>query len=108
MIGVEDDGTISGLAHDLKLLGNSIDRFQQLLTALISENIGAQFSQLIKIRFGNMNEDDICVIDVEKSPEPVYLKGSKGKEFFIRVGNTTRALDPEQTVNFINMNWNYI
>ena len=108
VIGVEDDGTISGLAHDLKLLGNSIDRFQQLLTALISENIGAQFSQLIKIRFGNMNEDDICVVDVEKSPEPVYLKGSKGKEFFIRVGNTTRALDPEQTVNFINMNWNYI
>ena len=28
------------------------------------------------------------------------------KIFYIRVGNTTRDLDSEQTVNFINMNWN--
>ena len=48
----------------------------------------------------------ICVLDVKRSSEPIYLNGPKGKEFYVRVGNTTRPLDPQQTVNFINMNWN--
>ena len=52
-----------------------------------------------------MNGNQICVVDVKKAPEPAYLNNKKGKEFYIRVGNTSRSLDPEETVNFINMNW---
>ncbi len=105
IIGVEDDGTIVGLGNDLKLMQGSIDKFEQLLTTLVSEYIGTEYFGLIKMRFEQMNENQICVVDVKKAPEPVYLNNKKGKEFFIRVGNTSRSLDPEETVSFINMNW---
>jgi len=105
IVGVEDDGTIFGLINDLKLLGGSLDKFQQLFGSLIHENIGPQYSQFIKLRFESMNGENICVVDVDKSPEPVFMKSSKGKEFFIRESNTSRSLDSEQTVNYINMHW---
>ena len=103
LVGVEDDGTIFGLSNDLKFLEGSLDKFQQLVGSLIHENIGPQYSQFIKLRFESMNGENICVIDVDKSSEPVYMKSSKGKEFFIRECNTSRSLDSEQTVNYVNM-----
>jgi hypothetical protein len=36
VIGVEDDGTILGLGHDLKLLSGSRDKLEQLLTRLVT------------------------------------------------------------------------
>jgi hypothetical protein len=36
---------------------------------------------------------------------PVFLKTEKGKQFFIRVGNTTRALDHEETLRYTETNW---
>ena len=105
IIGVEDNGDIYGLEEDLKLVGGSLDRFQQLLSSLIVDYLGAAVSPFIQIRFEDIKGKTICVIDVDKAPEPVYLKGERGKEFHVRVGSTTRALDPEQTVAYINNNW---
>jgi predicted HTH transcriptional regulator len=51
-----------------------------------------------------MDGKTICVVKTSKSSEPTFLDGQRGREFFIRVGNTTRALDPEQTVNYIELN----
>jgi len=45
----------------------------------------------------------VWVIDVGRTPDPVYLKGAKGKEFFISVGNISRALNPEETVGYVSM-----
>jgi hypothetical protein len=47
----------------------------------------------------------VCVVEVEKTPEPAFLKTPRGREFFIRFGNTRRALDPEQTMHYVQMNW---
>lgn len=106
IIGVEDDGTIYGLENDFKLVNNSLDKFQQLLVSLISEYIGPEYFHLIKMRFEDMNGEKIGIVDVQRSPEPVYQNVNNKKTFYVRVGNTTRELDSEQTVNFINMNWN--
>ncbi len=105
LIGVEDDGGIYGLDQDLKLVGNSIDRFQQLLADLISRHLGAAIMPLIKIRFERIEGKPICIVEVEKSPRPVFLDGPKGKEFYVRALTTTRALDPEQTVQYIQTHW---
>ena len=39
------------------------------------------------------------------SPEPAFLKNAKGKEFYVRTGNTSRTLDAEESVSYIQMNW---
>jgi hypothetical protein len=31
----------------------------------------------------------------------VFTKTEKGREFYVRVGNTTRALDTEETLRYI-------
>lgn len=105
VIGVEDDGKINGLDNDLKILQGSSDRFEQLLTSLTSEYIGPEYSGLIKIRLENVDDKSVCVIEADKAQEPAFLKGDCGKEFHIRLGNTTHLLDAEETVRYIQMNW---
>ncbi len=105
IIGVEDNGDIYGLERDLSLLEGSRDKFQQLLSSLIVEYIGAGIIPLCRIRLEEVKEKLICVIEVDRASQPVYLKGEKGAEFYVRFGTTTRALDPEQTTAYIESNW---
>lgn len=105
LIGVEDDGSVCGLDDDLRLLHKSKDNFLQLFNSLISEYIGPEYAGLIKTRLEDINGKSICVVDVAKALDPVYLKSVRGKEFFIRTGNATRSLDPEQTVAYVSMHW---
>jgi hypothetical protein len=105
VIGVEDDGHILGLARDLHIVHNSRDRFEQTLMNLVRDRIGAEFAPFIKSRFENADGQIVCVVDVDKAPEPAFVDGPRGKEFYTRLGNTTRTLDPEETVRYVQMNW---
>jgi predicted HTH transcriptional regulator len=105
IIGVDDTGTPYGLENDLRLLSGSLDKFSQLLSSLLADHIGPQYAHLVKSRFEEIDNMSVCVLDVENAPEPVFVNGAKGKEFFVRVGNTTRALDPQQTMQYVEMNW---
>jgi uncharacterized protein YaaQ len=105
VIGVEDDGHVYGLDNDLKTTDNSVDRFEQLLTSLVSDKIGAEHSHFIDIRHEHVDGSTVCVVDVDRSLEPAYLRGRRGAEFHVRVGNTTRLLDAEETVDYVQMNW---
>ncbi len=105
IIGVEDNGAVYGLDDDLNTVQQSTDKYLQLLFALIAENMGPQYSALVKVRIEPINGKQVCVVDVDKAPEAVFVAGQRGKEFYIRVGNTTRALDPEQAVSYIDNNW---
>jgi len=106
IIGVEDNGAVFGLERDLKTVkGQSLDGFAQLLNNLIGTRIGVEFAHFIKIRFEHIDGRSVCIVDVDKAPEPVFMDGPQGKVFFIRHGNTTRALDPEEMYHYIQMNW---
>jgi predicted HTH transcriptional regulator len=105
VIGVEDDGHVLGLEQDLKTLRNSRDRFEQTLMNLVHEKIGGEFGPFIKIRFEQMDGQLVCVVDVDKAQLPAFMEGPRGKEFYTRLGNTTRTLDPEETVRYVQINW---
>ena len=105
VIGVEDDGHILGLAQDLKAMQNSKDRFEQKLMSLVCDRIGAEFASFIKTRFEEIGGQTVYVVDVDRVPEPAFMEGPRGKEFYVRLGNTTRTLDPEETVRYVQMNW---
>jgi len=106
IIGVEDNGGILGLGRDLQLVtGKSLDGFEQLLTRLIGDHIGVEYARFIKTRFEKLNGESVCAMDVEQAPEPAFVDSPRGKEFFVRHGNTTRALDTEEAHRYIQMNW---
>ena len=101
LIGVEDSGQIFSLERDLNLVGGSQDRFLQLLNSLVADRIGIQYTPYVAARIDSVNGKSICVVDTSKSSEPAFLSGQRGREFYVRVGNLTRALDPEQTLTYI-------
>ena len=105
VIGVEDDGHIIGLENDLKQHSGSLDQFEQLLSSLIAEFIGPQYTIFIDTRFEIIEGQRVCLVEIDKSQEPAFLKSVRGREFHVRVGNTTRALDIAESVSYIDMNW---
>ena len=105
VIGVEDDGAIFGLEQDLKLLSGSRDKFEQLLTQLLTDMIGAGIAPLYRLRFEGVEGKEVCIVDVERASEPVFLRTDKGKQFFVRVGNTSRPLDHEEMLRYKETNW---
>ena len=73
--------------------------------SLIYEHIGAQHSPAIDIKIKPIEAKQVCVVEVERGSEPAFLTGLRGKEFHIRMGNTTRILDSEETMDYILTNW---
>ena len=105
LIGVEDSGEIYGLEKDLNILEGSQDRFLQLLNSLVADRIGIQFTPYVSSKMDAVDGKPICIIDTSKSPEPAFMSGAKGdRKFYVRVGNTTRPLDPEQTLAYLENN----
>lgn len=105
VIGVEDNKIICGLEADLKIVENSEDKFLNLLNTIINDSIGPEYGALVKVRLEPINGKIVCMIDVDRSLIPAYLEFENHKEFFIRMGNTSRSLDPEETVKYIGQNW---
>ncbi len=105
VVGVEDNGNILGLANDLATAQNSFDKYMNLLSTLVTEEIGAEFAPFIKMRLEPIDGKHVCVVDVYQAPQPAFLKSEKGAELYIRFGPTSRLLDTEEAVKYINMNW---
>lgn len=104
LVGVEDDGTVCGLGRDLATLPErSLDAFQQTLVSLMRDHIGPHFSALVHIRFEEVVGEVVCLLDVDAAPEPAFLSGPRGKEFFVRMGNTSQPLNPEETLKYVQM-----
>lgn len=72
-IGVEDNGNILGLEKDLELVGNSRNKFEQLLANLISEYLGSRYAPLLKGHFEEVDGTTISVFEIRPSPDLVYL-----------------------------------
>jgi predicted HTH transcriptional regulator len=102
LIGVQDDGAIVGLSQDLNLLRGSRDQFEQLLVNIVAEAIGAALGHYYRIRFEPVDDKLVCVVEVDPVRDSgVFVKTEKGKEFFVRQGNTTRSLDPSDTHDYL-------
>ncbi len=106
IIGVEDDGNIFGLERDMSLIGRKdLDGFTQELTRLIVKDIGVEYAALIKARFAEIEGKQVCAVDVDKAPEPVFVNTKRGKIFYVRFNNTTRKLDIDELHRYIQTNW---
>ena len=101
IIGVEDSGDLYGLDNDLKAVGGSTDRFEQLIVSLAVNGIGPLAAQNIQIRFELLRGVEICVVAVNAIRGGVFLKTDNRKQFYVRIGNTTQPLDSEDTHEYL-------
>jgi len=104
LIGVKDDGTIFGLEKDLERFGNE-DKFELHLSNIIEANIGKNFMPYIHIEFHEAEGKTICLVSVEKSPRPAYLRSGNQERFFVRLGNHSKELSIGEAQDYIKEHW---
>lgn len=99
IIGIKDDGTISGLEID-----NFANPDKCLLHCknLISHHIGPEFTPFIQVKFGKIEDHSIIAIECERVRKPVFLKIGKSEEFLIRSGPSNTKLTMSQMVKYLN------
>lgn len=106
LIGVDDNRNIIGLENDYSTFKKKDkDGFSQKLVQILSKYLGNEYGEFWNIKFKKINDKEICVIEVKKSPEPVYTKKKVEEEFFIRKGTSTRPLTIREAHKYINHHW---
>lgn len=94
LIGVDDDGEITGIDADFETLKHANpDGFERLLMDTAKEGLGGNACALIHCRFHQLSEQTVCRVIIEKSLEPIYFTDKGVARFMLRAGNSTRELD---------------
>jgi len=108
LIGVNDDGEIVGIENDVKTLSKkNLDGYELHLNSVIASSIGPEYTPFINICFDEFEDKKVCIIEIESSTHPIFIKNNDRREFYIRQGNSTRLLDSEETHKYIEIKFNY-
>jgi hypothetical protein len=109
LVGVEDDGTIHGLADDYAVVpGRDRDGFELWLRTLLAERLGRAETADVGVSFATLDGKDVCRIDVAPADVPVFVGSSGGArtaDFHLRVGNATRKLLTDEVLEYQRRRW---
>ncbi len=103
MIGVSNEKEIKGLKKDYNTLGRKKekDEFSLRLTQLITNHIGNKFSDYWKINFLTIDDKEICIVEVQPNPAPVFTKKGNEEKFYVRKGSATRPFKISEAYYYI-------
>lgn len=109
ILGIADNGKVTGLENDYKTLskGNR-DGFELFLSQLISDKITGPSASLCRISFHEIDDKDICRIDVAASASPVFACAENSREhtdFWVRQGNRTVQFYGTDLAEYIKEHW---
>ena len=111
MIGVNDDGDAIGLDRDYGSLNGNKDEFEIHLRNVLNEALGKSFiASNVKVVFSDINEVEVCKIEIQKSKKPLYLntiddRGQKQEKFYVRSGNTSQELLTSEISGYVANNY---
>ena len=98
LIGVTDDGEITGLERDVF---ESEDKCRLHFKNLVSKHIGADLSKYIRFIMVKMDEKTVGVVRCDRADEPVFMKDGNKEHFYIRNGPSSDELPVSQALNYI-------
>jgi serine/threonine protein kinase len=108
LIGVADTGEPKGLHDDLQDFSDkkTVDGFELKFRDALSKNVNPDPNQLVTLSFPYANGIQICRVDVNRSPRPVFLVAKSPAEFFVRKGNASPPVtDIRQACEYVNDHW---
>lgn len=106
VIGVADNGEIIGLEQDYRTLNRQDrDGFEQFIVSLVKRHLGGDLCPLVHVAFGQLEGQDVCRLVMEPSSRPVYLRNGRETTMFVRMGNSTRALDVREAIEYSKRRW---
>ena len=105
LIGVGDDGSVLGLADDLKTFGAKadLDAYELFLRQHLDNSLSIQTAGIVNIRFESVDGVTVCEVSVAASGKPVFAKsngkgGPDSTEFWVRIGNATKQFHGDDMV----------
>lgn len=98
LIGVADDGTITGLAQDG--FANE-DKCGLHFKNLVNQHIGAELSKYLRFGIYRVDDKQVAVVACRRSLEPAFLKTGKNEAFYIRSGPSSDELPVSKVVAYI-------
>jgi hypothetical protein len=111
IIGMEDDGQVLGLEKDFetfsKKRGDKADWFKRQISTVIEKYLGGWVLGLVRIKLVSIDNNQLCIVRVQPSPEPCYMKMLNGKEqFYIRSSASSKPLlNPSDINKYIVQRW---
>jgi type I restriction enzyme R subunit len=118
LIGVADDGTVFGLESDYasrsKPTQDPRDWFQQHLANILSASVGDAAATNVRPHMHHVDGHDLCRVQVDPAGFPVEAKVIKQKgdgsmattiEFYVRIGNGTKALNAVEREKYVAQRW---
>jgi hypothetical protein len=118
LIGVADDGTVSGLGLDYATVTkpgkNNRDLFLLLLTDVVVTSMGEAAAAAVTMQIHTVDGHDVCRVHVRPSPFPVDAtvtvekKGQFEKKtaLYVRVANNTREItDATERQKYVAARW---
>ena len=109
LIGVADDGTVTGLEEDYATLSDgNRDGFERFLTQLIGDKISGPSPALCRTSVHEVNGKDVCRINVAASAKPVFARPANSKEFtdfWVRQGNKTEKFHGSELLDYKEVHW---
>jgi len=104
LIGVRDDGSISGIETDVF---ENDDKFLLHFWNLVKSSLGQESSPYIKTFLEKFDGKTVCRVSCKPAPFPVFLQQKGfGEEFYIRVGPASAALEIREALKYINDRFN--
>ncbi len=106
-IGVRDDREVIGVEQDLEYKKWDIDKYVRSLTSAIITELGGVAGTMTTISIREYEGRKICFIEIQRSPDPIYMKTTKNPEtFYVRINNSTRELTGPNLVAYVRKRWN--
>lgn len=109
LIGVNDAGEAVGLDEDLGLMKHpDVDRYELWLGDHLERCLGKPALRGVAVSFEPVDDQMVCRIDVEPSPEPVFLDepgGNREADMYVRMGNSTRKLLTDEAFDYSKHHW---
>lgn len=109
IIGVSDDGTPTGLSHDLSLMKEpDVDRYELWINDFLESTLGKPALAFVSTRFAPAGDEQVAIIEVEPASQPVFVnepKGERTADFYVRMGNSTRKLLTDEFATYRQSRW---
>ncbi|MBI4517212.1 MAG: ATP-binding protein [Deltaproteobacteria bacterium] len=106
LIGVNDDATVIGLQYDYQAVHKkSRDGYELFLHDLLLNNVGKDLTPQLGITFHSLDGKDLCLVAIQPSPRPVFIKEGQFEHLYLRNGNSTRLLTTKEAIDYCKTRW---
>ncbi len=114
IIGVENESKkVLGIKNDFKTFtepkNRNRDGFENHLKNIIIENIQPYIPGLITISFEPIDDEIVCIVQIQKSSVPTFFKDKIGgreiRDLWTRDGNRKRLLEGFEMAEYLKRNW---